>query len=575
MQDMTLELFSNKQSYGNSFTKTRQVTNNSVLGAADPIDIQDESDSDEGESDSPVLFQEILGQHIAGITAQDVANLQESNKASLKLDITGKSSEKTQKGIPSSVPGQLPDTLQEVGSGAFNAGINPSFGMNTAKDASMINEYQFFQPVSGNVNSAETPNLPVYQGKNRMGVPAGLDILQGMQLLHGDNQETFSSSLDNLSPLQNESSKGTITQEVFSSSLDTLSLSQQESGLKGFVPKGIAGRQTVDRPTHPSNILGDNVSIIDTQGNSADEKELSEVVQLSPETILSKNTTHVPASAAKDVANDSGKNAENFISKINGNIISGQEVLQESQMGEEGNSFENPSQNKDIFESTLFDALMQKISSGAHFSLDVQTKNDPQQSVVTDLQYNTQASLGIGTTVKPSSVEGRKDSVDHLLHDPSIPAAEQLHGAIMEQISQKMHLAIHGDRSEIKIHLTPPELGSIMIHFTEENDEIEAKIFVENAEVKAALEHNTRHLKETVASHGVEIHKLEVFVQNDTAREQKSPEYFSANDNSRDSTSRRERQDGNFLGEEKTASNNDLQTLISNNRSDMMIDYIL
>ena len=62
----------------------------------------------------------------------------------------------------------------------------------------------------------------------------------------------------------------------------------------------------------------------------------------------------------------------------------------------------------------------------------------------------------------------------------------------------------------------------------EENDEIEAKIYVENAEVKAAIEKNAHHLKESVAANGIEIHKLEVYIQNDDANKQKLIENFDA-----------------------------------------------
>ncbi len=564
MQDMTLELFSNNQSFGNSFTKTRHVASNSALGVAEPISTQGESDTDEG--DNPVLFQEILGQHIAGITVPNAANMQEPNNTPLKLDVTGKSSEKTQEALPTIITGQLPDAAQAADAGGFNTGNSPSFDVNNVK---VVNENQFFKPVSGNANTPLSPNLPVYQGNNRFGNSVGLDILQGMQLIPEDNQDGFSPSLDTLLPLQNKSPKDITT----------------ESGLKVFFPKGVGSGQTVEKAVfgktqqRPSGILGNNlgedVSIINAQSGGGIAEELPGTAQLSTESVLSKNTTHIPAPVAKDLANDSGKNTDNLMSKINGNVISGLDVAQKSQTGEDGNSFDGNSQNQDVFESKLFETLMQKISSGAPFALDTQMINEPLQSGITDMQHNAQALSGIGTTEAPSSVEGQKDNVSHLLHESSNPGTENLHSAIMDQISQKMHLATHGGRSEIRINLTPPELGSLRIHFTEENDEIEAKIFVENAEVKAAIEQNTRHLKETVASHGVEIHKLEVFVQNDNTREQKSPEYFSANGNSQDNASRQERQGGNLFGDEKPTNINDLQTLTHTNTSDMMIDYIL
>ena len=137
----------------------------------------------------------------------------------------------------------------------------------------------------------------------------------------------------------------------------------------------------------------------------------------------------------------------------------------------------------------------------------------------------------------------------------------------------KISLVNHGDRSEIKLSLTPPELGSVEIHFTQENDEIEAKIFVENAEVKAAIEDNVHRLKESVAASGLEIQKLEVFIQNDNASKEKSFNNSDAH-NQPDQTRGQEWMNGDHSIDDNSIGN-DEKKKISVKTSNVMVDYII
>ena len=149
------------------------------------------------------------------------------------------------------------------------------------------------------------------------------------------------------------------------------------------------------------------------------------------------------------------------------------------------------------------------------------------------------------------------------------------HENIMEQIFKKIRITTHGDRSEIKLSLNPPELGNIKIHFMEEHDEIEAKIYVENAEVKAAIENNAHRLKESVAANGVEIQKLEVYIQNDDTNKQKLTEYFDAyNPHHHNQThSQKGYDEDQMLSKEDIPGN--LQTETSASTSNLMVDYLI
>ena len=108
----------------------------------------------------------------------------------------------------------------------------------------------------------------------------------------------------------------------------------------------------------------------------------------------------------------------------------------------------------------------------------------------------------------------------------------------------------------------------------EEHDEIEAKIYVENAEVKAAIENNAHRLKESVAANGVEIHKLEVYIQNNDANKQESIENFNTNNphHQNHTFSQNGFNEGRAGNEENM---NDRQMEIRRNTSNLMVDYII
>ncbi|MBM2833527.1 MAG: fliK, partial [Candidatus Brocadiaceae bacterium] len=194
------------------------------------------------------------------------------------------------------------------------------------------------------------------------------------------------------------------------------------------------------------------------------------------------------------------------------------------------------------------------------------------QSNVPDFQQNTKTSPYIGTPLS-SSIEDAK-TVNHMFRSNDMSNVGHTHENIMEQIFEKIRITTHGDRSEIKLSLNPPELGNVKIHFTEEGDEIEAKIFVENAEVKAAIENNVHRLKESVATNGIEIHKLEIYIQNNDANKQESIENFNANNpHHQNHTFSQNGFNEDHAGNEENM--NDKQIEIRRNTSNLMVDYLI
>src|SRR3989304_9562415 len=259
------------------------------------------------------------------------------------------------------------------------------------------------------------------------------------------------------------------------------------------------------------------------------------------------------------------------LSKINGTASSKQDISSIVQTNEDWNSFDSQTQKQNTSDTVSFDTHTPKLNNGAPFSLDSQTTVSNTQSNVTEFQQNTKASLHNGASLS-SPIEGAK-TVNHMFHSNDMANIGRTHENIMEQIFQKIRITTHGDRSEIKLSLNPPDLGNVKIHFTEESDEIEAKIFVENAEVKAAIENNVHRLKESVAANGIEIHKLEVYIQNNDANKQESIENFNTNNpHHQNQTHSQKGYDADQGLNEEDITNN-LQTETRANTSNLMVDY--
>lgn len=263
---------------------------------------------------------------------------------------------------------------------------------------------------------------------------------------------------------------------------------------------------------------------------------------------------------------------ENGLSKINSTESSKQDISSILQTNEERNSSDSHTQKQNTSDTVSFDAHILKSNNGTPFSLDSQTTVNNAQSNGTDFQQNTKASPNSAPALFSSLEEAK--TINHVSHSNDMSNVGQTQENIMEQIFQKIRITTHGDRSEIKLSLNPPELGNVKIHFSEENDEIKAKIYVESAEVKVAIENKAHHLKESAASNGIEIHKLEVYIQNNDAHKHASIENFTTNNpHHQNHTFSQNGFDEDHAENEENVNVQQLET--PGNTSNLMVDYII
>ncbi len=286
--------------------------------------------------------------------------------------------------------------------------------------------------------------------------------------------------------------------------------------------------------------------------------------QVAPENV---NTSVVPEMNA--LTNSGEKYLQNDLSKINGNAASQENVPVAQQTDKEGDFM----MGQDNTGYTQDGAQLHKTPKGLFSPGDTQKTTIGTQAYANDIQKNTELFWG-NNGRQLSSLENSINKEIQTYHGSSAAGTEHLHGSIMEQLMHKISLANYGDRSEIKLHLTPPELGSIKIHFVEKNDEIEAKIFVEDAEVKAAIENSVHRLKETVAVSGLEIQKLEVFIQQNITYEEKSSENPEAdNQEYYKGKSHGGGDEGN--SEQQNNVSNNVKKEFNGKTTNVMVDYII
>ncbi|GEM_PF-3703158 len=194
-----------------------------------------------------------------------------------------------------------------------------------------------------------------------------------------------------------------------------------------------------------------------------------------------------------------------------------------------------------------------------------------------DFRQNISEPLTGSATTILSSAENQKNVASPLFQGNTPAGTNTLQNNLMEQLLENIKTLRNGNTSEIKLQLTPPALGTVRLHLTEENDEVRAKIYVENAEVKAAIQNNIHRLKESIATNGVEIHRVEVYVQNESKNnhERQSQAYFAEGDSPRRDGAR----DGSRKEENHTGENeNNHKVLSIKNKiaasSNLTIDYI-
>ena len=92
--------------------------------------------------------------------------------------------------------------------------------------------------------------------------------------------------------------------------------------------------------------------------------------------------------------------------------------------------------------------------------------------------------------------------------------------AFVQRVVRQARLVSQGrGAQEIRVELRPPELGSVRLTLSLENDQLQARVQVESNAAQEALERMAPRLRETLAGDGLELEKFDVDLRNSGGRQ--------------------------------------------------------
>ncbi|WP_192929649.1 flagellar hook-length control protein FliK [Alkaliphilus serpentinus] len=137
-------------------------------------------------------------------------------------------------------------------------------------------------------------------------------------------------------------------------------------------------------------------------------------------------------------------------------------------------------------------------------------------------------------TLKESNTPQQKDAsviefnpinlTKDLINEKVIGAAKALNQQqidpqnVMNQVVDKIELLVLNQKSEMKLQLSPENLGTLTIKITIEDGVLTGKVFTANPQVKELLENNLNQLKINLGDKGINVSSLEVSVDQNNQR---------------------------------------------------------
>ena len=101
---------------------------------------------------------------------------------------------------------------------------------------------------------------------------------------------------------------------------------------------------------------------------------------------------------------------------------------------------------------------------------------------------------------------------------PAAPAAARAPIAdtqVLDQMVRGASMMVSQGRSEIRVHLHPPELGSVRLHLvSDRNNVVDARIVTERDDVRQLVERNLTQLRDALAGSGIDVGTFDVSTRN-------------------------------------------------------------
>ncbi len=115
---------------------------------------------------------------------------------------------------------------------------------------------------------------------------------------------------------------------------------------------------------------------------------------------------------------------------------------------------------------------------------------------------------------KSSSVSAAKANPDLMRANPQDDISAQISRQITESIHSSM--AREGNERQITVRLNPPELGSVVVKFSEQGNQLTGVLEVSKPQTRFEIEHALPHIIRTLAESGIQLKKIDVVSSADT-----------------------------------------------------------
>ncbi|WP_417389226.1 flagellar hook-length control protein FliK [Gimesia sp.] len=108
---------------------------------------------------------------------------------------------------------------------------------------------------------------------------------------------------------------------------------------------------------------------------------------------------------------------------------------------------------------------------------------------------------------------------------PSAPAGPVIDVKQIDQLVERITTAVkqsHSTGQQLKIRLSPPELGTLQIEVSLKNGEYTAKLEVQNRHAQKVINDSIAQLKEALAKTGVSLDRIDVHINTESREDQRS-----------------------------------------------------
>lgn len=348
----------------------------------------------------------------------------------------------------------------------------------------------------------------------------------------------------------------------------------RKPGIKTIIPEKSNGENSLKNTavttntdsTNPGKILSEKDVTLENADQSANEKATKAISENHPEQTnkLGKDNEDIEniisgrKTLAETLIKAGNKNADDdaniskadILNNHNKGIIQTQEipksVTQESLDSQNRQNSETAGSDKNLSEVTqagkqLFnkasgnpDEAVKNVPEFVHIvthEVKVKGKNES----VTD---NSKTNIDQIFSSTDTNQAGKTSAIAAAKTNPGI-MRDNPQGDISAQISRQITESIHnsstqqtGDR-QITVRLNPPELGSVVVKFSEQSGQLTGILEVSKSQTRIEIEHALPHIMRTLSDSGIQLKKIDV-VSSDTthANNDSMNEHLPWSDNS-------------------------------------------